>query len=498
MTVASERLKQQTPNDVLRDTDILWKDADSGDGISEYITGAQLKAAFVTVTQTVLNQQAVLLTGDQTIAGAKTFSIAPIVPDSALSVFWEDDFSVPTKNSLFDYAVTVQSNFTAITLALNDLEEVDIDLQNQIDALGSAALTGTITKTLDPIGGDFETVAELQTWINSNTFRAATVTINVSGDTFTTPVDQILLINIPPNEATFVINGTYGTHFIYELTDSALSFFTFRNAKVELNTIEFTRASDPSVADGTIEVDGGYLYCNTIFMNDAEYGLYIHGEAEVYGNEVTILAPAAGHSDSLVCIVGNSYVELTTYTLEGYMQTGNGIYVAQNASVKLTDFASNISNMAIGIHNFDGGRVFLQSKPVMTGNTDDFNVPVNCYSRQGSLTYTEDFKVNTLRMFEYDADGAIEKYQGTALLSKAGAGAYTLAAPTSSQNGMTINIVSTTANAHVVTATNLIHDGVTGGAKDTMTFAAFPGASIVLQAINFTWHVLSNNNVAVA
>ena len=56
----------------------------------------------------------------------------------------------------------------------------------------------------------------------------------------------------------------------------------------------------------------------------------------------------------------------------------------------------------------------------------------------------------------------------------------------------------TTAFAHVITAADLIDDGVTGGAKDTMTFAAFAGAAIELEAVNLKWAVVAKNVVTVA
>lgn len=98
----------------------------------------------------------------------------------------------------------------------------------------------------------------------------------------------------------------------------------------------------------------------------------------------------------------------------------------------------------------------------------------------------------------YNADGAIGVAVGLATLTKGSAGAYTLAAPSEAQEGIELTIISQSAFAHVVTATNLIDDGVTGGAKDTMTFAAFVGASITLVALNQKWSVKSKNNVTVA
>jgi hypothetical protein len=98
----------------------------------------------------------------------------------------------------------------------------------------------------------------------------------------------------------------------------------------------------------------------------------------------------------------------------------------------------------------------------------------------------------------YLVDGAISIVPGVALLTKAGVGAYTLAAPTAAQAGTRITITSGTANAHVVTATGLLEDGVTGGAKNTATFAAFVGASIELIAVGLKWYVVSKNLVTIA
>lgn len=78
------------------------------------------------------------------------------------------------------------------------------------------------------------------------------------------------------------------------------------------------------------------------------------------------------------------------------------------------------------------------------------------------------------------ADGAIPIRTGIYLLSKAGVGAYTLAAPVAGDVGKTLTLIATTNNAHVVTsAAANIGDG-TAGLNTTLTFAAFIGASVTL------------------
>ena len=83
----------------------------------------------------------------------------------------------------------------------------------------------------------------------------------------------------------------------------------------------------------------------------------------------------------------------------------------------------------------------------------------------------------------YTATGAIALQPGTISLGGASAQAYTLAAPTAAQNGLTMRFVIITAHAHTLTTpANKIN-----GAYDTVTFAAV-GDSITLQASGTVWY----------
>lgn len=97
----------------------------------------------------------------------------------------------------------------------------------------------------------------------------------------------------------------------------------------------------------------------------------------------------------------------------------------------------------------------------------------------------------------YAVNGALALTQGVATLTKAGVAAMTLAAPTVAQEGLILRVVSQTANAHTITATGLIDDGVIGGSKTTATFAAYAGASIELMASGLKWAVISKNVVTI-
>jgi predicted RecA/RadA family phage recombinase len=95
-------------------------------------------------------------------------------------------------------------------------------------------------------------------------------------------------------------------------------------------------------------------------------------------------------------------------------------------------------------------------------------------------------------------DGAIAIAPGIVRLTKGSAAAMTLAAPTAAQEGTELIITAGSAYAHVVTATGLYEDGVTGGSKTTATFGAFAGATITLRAVNLKWTVVSKNVVTIS
>ena len=87
---------------------------------------------------------------------------------------------------------------------------------------------------------------------------------------------------------------------------------------------------------------------------------------------------------------------------------------------------------------------------------------------------------------------AITITTSTVFLSTAGAGAFSVAAP-SSQDGVEIRFVSTTANAHVVTFTGAtLQNGVTAN-RTTATLANVAGASITVVAKGVLWYVISQS-----
>jgi hypothetical protein len=108
--------------------------------------------------------------------------------------------------------------------------------------------------------------------------------------------------------------------------------------------------------------------------------------------------------------------------------------------------------------------------------------------------------LSVITSLSFGLDGAITGPSGTGsvptsntviYLTKATAGAYTLAAAAKDQQN-TLTLISTTAAAHVVTMAG------NAGATDVATFAANIGSSITLKASNGVWVAIGNGGVTVA
>lgn len=99
----------------------------------------------------------------------------------------------------------------------------------------------------------------------------------------------------------------------------------------------------------------------------------------------------------------------------------------------------------------------------------------------------------------YGSDGAIRipLKDAKAFLTKATAGAYTLAAPSLANSGIELVLTSTTAAAHALTTVALLDTGVAGSPFNTATWPAQPGASLYLVAQNGLWNVVSINGAIV-
>ncbi len=110
----------------------------------------------------------------------------------------------------------------------------------------------------------------------------------------------------------------------------------------------------------------------------------------------------------------------------------------------------------------------------------------------GMHTLGENFAITAADVASYG-----NQAQNFAITKATAISTSTLAAPSKAQDGLTLVFTSLTAAAHVITATTLLADAVSGSPHTTATFAAFIGASITLQAQNGLWNVISTTGVTI-
>ena len=98
----------------------------------------------------------------------------------------------------------------------------------------------------------------------------------------------------------------------------------------------------------------------------------------------------------------------------------------------------------------------------------------------------------------YSDSGAISIAPQIAVLTKAGASAMTLAAPTATtHDGIIIKIVSATAQAHTITATTIGFNAA-NAAGDVATLGGAIGDGLIVVAYQGEWLVLNNINATIA
>lgn len=92
--------------------------------------------------------------------------------------------------------------------------------------------------------------------------------------------------------------------------------------------------------------------------------------------------------------------------------------------------------------------------------------------------------------------GALRIQNGVQYIGSGGALAMTLAAPAVYQNGVTMVLMASTAQAHTVTYTAGFWGNTSS--SDVATFGGAIGDFLVVEAVNGAWRVLSQKNVTIA
>lgn len=141
-----------------------------------------------------------------------------------------------------------------------------------------------------------------------------------------------------------------------------------------------------------------------------------------------------------------------------------------------------VSNSGVNIYNCPAVSTLAGS----TAATWDW-VQQAGYGRANAARYTG---------WTYVTLGALRIQNGEQYIGSAGALAMTLADPAVYQNGMTMVLMASTAQAHTITYTAGFDGDTTG--SDVATYGGAVGDFLVIQAVNGAWRRIASLNVTIA
>ena len=249
---------------------------------------------------------------------------------------------------------------------------------------------------------------------------------------------------------------------------------TFTSA---VQTVTADTINESTSAAG-VTVEGVLLKDGTIDLNGVADALILDAAGAV-------ILDGSSAGKARVKISGAYDFEIAANTLTAL----SGSTIATNAIAETTA-ASGVT--IDGVLLKDGGAVFADAAVV---EVDTINEATAAAGVTVDGLLIKDGIVGALQAIT--GDGAITIQNATVLLSKAGAGAITIATPTATtHDGRIIRVVSLTAQAHVITsATDGFNDK---GSSGTATFGGAIGDSVTLLAYQANWYVIATRNVTIA
>lgn len=220
-------------------------------------------------------------------------------------------------------------------------------------------------------------------------------------------------------------------------------------------------------------------------------GISITGRAAAAGADITVLS--SGTNENLVINAKGSGTILLNGTATGALVVGDAtnpafsvVHTSEGTGVSVTSAAAASGVAMATTSSGTNENLTLDAKgsgTVSIGTVSTGDVIIS----NGQVTP---------QVTVISGDGAITIESGVVVLTKGGAAAITLAAP-SSQNGKMITITSTTDFAHVVTVTGGMWDG-TATTNTTVTFPVVAGGAVTLMAYGTDWYVINNQGTTIA
>lgn len=248
------------------------------------------------------------------------------------------------------------------------------------------------------------------------------------------------------------------------------------------------QGGDADFADVTVDTltIGGNSITGGVLVGSGEV-VDLQGEADALildaDNDTTISSPTDDQID--IEIAGADDFRFTANTFTAL----SGSSIATN-TIAETSAGSGVT--VDGVLLKDGGAVFADAATI---EIDTINEATSTAGVTIDGVLIKDGMVGVIQAIT--GDGAITVQNALVVLSKAGAGAITIVAPSAgTQDGILIQVFSTTAQQHVITCASVGFNGA--GSSGTVTFGGAIGDGVTLRAYNGQWYVVVNTECAIA
>lgn len=244
--------------------------------------------------------------------------------------------------------------------------------------------------------------------------------------------------------------------------------------------------------------------------NKLRVNLAVHASGTITAVASTRLMSAdpIGSSCKKVDVSANTFGALSVTSLTNSGLTSGRVPYSGSGGLQADEaaFAYNAGTNTLSADTFSGA---FNGTTVTASSLTDTRVPyattAGLLTDEAALSYAAASNTLSAGVFKggaqftanaYANDGAISVAPQLAMLTKAGVGAYTLAAPTSTtHDGYMLCAVSTTANAHVITFAS---GKINGGSNVTITLGGAIADGVCMAAYNGVWWTLSGTNFTVA
>lgn len=241
---------------------------------------------------------------------------------------------------------------------------------------GSVALTGSITRTIGT-GQDHTTFQDFAAWVEANTFYNAKIKATVVAGNYT--VNESLFDWELPSMgiAEMFIEGIGNGHNECIITTGDNNVMTFRGGRALVHKLRFISS-------------GNYSNCLRFYDSSVDC-LLIYGVEQAYGiyaQRCSIEITNCNYSDSTgeggyIIYLRNCCIGSVDVVIDGVSQDPTGIRVSDG--VMLRKVAGSITNCGTAIRlTNELNQVVLASSLTLTGNSSDFNIPINEIQYNGS------------------------------------------------------------------------------------------------------------------